>query len=63
MGPLGTYKFCLTVTEFPRWEKGQALTEYAVILLLVAIVAIGASTALGVAIVDVLVNAVAALKL
>lgn len=39
---------------FLRSEEGQGLAEYALILVLIAIVAIGALTALGTAITDVL---------
>lgn len=44
-------------------EDGQALSEYSVLLMLVALVAIGASTSLGQSVVDFLLKAITTIGL
>lgn len=63
MKHLDLTKLPINLTHFQPNEEGQALAEYSIILILVVIVAIGASTSLGQSMVDLLQKAVNALGL
>ena len=58
MEHIALQKFYFTLTSSLRREEGQALAEYSIVLLLVVIVAIGASTSLGQSVVDLLQKAI-----
>jgi len=56
-------KSYINLTNCIRREEGQAFSEYSVILMLIVIVAIGASTSLGASVVELLKNAIDAILL
>ena len=61
MKHLGQLQPNINLTRFQKNEEGQGLAEYSIILMLVAIVAIGATTTLGQSLIDLLEDAVRAL--